>query len=142
MTYGKHAQLRRVLAVFLLLGIISMSVVASGLILQVVQVPTSIIPTLTSLQDPNPCLQVPNRGLVTVYQNVNPAAIRVGDAVYAKNGVNIRKRPNGAIVRRAKARERLELLGRERTWNKVRLPDGTEAFIHESVVTASDTTLY
>ena len=215
------AQLRRLLNGHLLLGFISMAFVTSGLVFQMVEVPSLasqnlIIPAPTSPQDPN-------RGLVTVYQNVSPSAVGVGDAaldhlnrgfpqsarifndrvrrvdpvnkdfkskdgelrtlgakqketdqgrtadprkprvftaedsggktpptgtsreaklhyVYAKNGVNIRKRPNGAIVRRAEAGEKLELLGRERNWNKVRLPDGTEAFIHESVVTDSDTT--
>lgn len=59
--------------------------------------------------------------------------------VLARHGVTIKKSPNGEIVRREESAERLEFLGRERTWNRVRLPDGTEAFIHESVVIDSDT---
>ncbi len=55
--------------------------------------------------------------------------------VFAAHGVNIRKSPNGEILRTAEAAERLQLLGKERTWNKIRLADGTEAFIHDSVVT-------
>ena len=76
------AQLRRLLTGHLLLGITAMAFVTCGLVFQVIEVPTLasqnlIIPAPTSPQDPN-------RGLVTVYQNVSPLGIGVGDAALAR----------------------------------------------------------
>ena len=76
------AQLRRLLTGHLLLGFTSMAFVTSGLVFQMVEVPSLasqnlIIPAPTSPQDPN-------RGLVTVYQNVSPSAVGVGDAALAR----------------------------------------------------------
>jgi uncharacterized protein YgiM (DUF1202 family) len=47
---------------------------------------------------------------------------------------NLRKEPNGDIIKKVYENEKFEVIGSEGKFKKVKLADGTIGFIHESRV--------
>ncbi|MCZ2130842.1 MAG: TerB family tellurite resistance protein [Bacteroidia bacterium] len=51
---------------------------------------------------------------------------------------NLRDKPNGEVIRKVYDNETFEIIGKEGKFQKVKLSDGTEGFIHESRVVKAD----